>query len=313
MTDRTALVRDIESFRRELVAHCYRMSGSYEEAQDLVQETFLRAWRAADTFEGRASTRTWLYRIATNVCLSALRNGRRRALPSGLVGDDDAWLQPIPTNEAPDPADAVAARSHLRLALIAGLQLLSPRQRAVLLLRDVLSFDGNETSAMLDMSVPAVKSALQRARATLQAHTVAADEIVEPDDPTARALLDGYMKAFETADVAMIADLLHADATIEVAPTGTTVSGKACCLPYLADEVLRAPGEYRMVATSANSQPAAIAYRKTEAGRHRAFGIAVLTVVSHHIRTISVFAEPRLVEVFGYPPGLEDENRRGDE
>ena len=177
-------VQRAEPFRRELLAHCYRMLGSADEAEDLVQETYLRAWRAYGSFEGRSSMRTWLYRIATNACLTALEQRGRRALPSGLGGPSDdpdappvpadpgvAWLQPIPdalvTPYSADPAAIVTARESLRLALIASLQYLPARQRAVLLLREVLGFPASEVAAMLGTSTAAVKSTLQRARARL--------------------------------------------------------------------------------------------------------------------------------------------------
>ena len=192
--------------RRGLLAHCYRMLGSWDEAEDAVQETSLRAWRGRDGFAGRSSVRVWLYRIATNVCLTALDGRNRRALPSGLgaPSDDPAaepvlagpetWIQPFRT----DPADVVAARADLRLALIAGLQHLPPRQRAVLLLREVLAFPAAEVAEMLDLSVPAVKSALQRARARLEEVAPTRESVVEPTAARARELLDGYMAAWET-------------------------------------------------------------------------------------------------------------------
>src|SRR6266702_5268548 len=189
-----------EPFRRELLAHCYRMLGSLDEAEDLVQETFLRAWRSHAGFEGRSSLRVWLYRIATNACLTALEQRGRRALPSGLgrpASDPDvppgpadpgiAWLEPIPdalvTPESDDPAVIVAAREWLRLALIASLQYLPPRQRAVLLLREVLGFPAAEVASMLGTSAAAVKSTLQRARARLGEVAPAPERIIEPTEP----------------------------------------------------------------------------------------------------------------------------------
>src|SRR6185437_8966461 len=190
-------VQDTEPFRRELLAHCYRMLGSVQDAEDLVQETYLRAWRSYDGFEGRSSVRTWLYQIATNGCLTELAKRSRRLLPSDLyapeqdpgahpeeAGTEVHWLQPVPdalvTPESADPAAIVAAREGLRLALIASLQYLPPRQRAVLVLRDVLGFPATEVAAMLGTSTVSVKSALQRARARLRELAPAADQITEP-------------------------------------------------------------------------------------------------------------------------------------
>jgi len=204
--DSAVFVQDTEPFRRELLAHCYRMLGSIQDAEDLVQETYLRAWRSYGGFEGRSSVRTWLYQIATNGCLTELARHSRRMLPSGLyapepdpaaypqeAGTQVSWLQPAPdamvTPESADPAAIVAAREGLRLALIASLQYLPPRQRAVLVLRDVLAFPAAEVAVMLDTTTASVKSALQRARARLSDLDLAAGQITEPTAPRARALL----------------------------------------------------------------------------------------------------------------------------
>src|SRR5690242_5995363 len=237
-------------FRGELLAHCYRMLGSADEAEDLVQETLLRAWRSYDRFEGRSSLRTWLYRIATNACLTALEGRARRPLPSGLgapsddpdapevpAGPDVEWLQPLPdalvTAESADPAAIVAARSHLRLALIASLQHLSGRQRAVLILREVLAFPAAQVAAMLDTTEAAVKSTLQRARARLAEVAPADDEVAEPSTPEARALLDQYIAAFENADLPTLERALRRDATLEMVGSRTWFAGKRTCLRYV--------------------------------------------------------------------------------
>jgi RNA polymerase sigma-70 factor, ECF subfamily len=309
-------IRDTEPFRRELLAHCYRMLGSAHDAEDVVQETYLRAWRGYQGFESRSSVRTWLYRIATNACLTALAHSSRRVLPSGLGAPTDdphadpvpapdvAWLQAIPdawVSAIDDPAALVASRESLRLALVASLQHLPAQQRAVLLLRDVLAFPAAEVAAMLDVSVTAVKSALQRARARMKDVAPSADEIIEPTEPRARELLDLYMAAFEKADTAMLEQVLRHDAALEMVGSRTWFAGRTLCLPYLAGGVLGLPGAWRMMAIAANGQPAAAAYHRDEDGVLRAFGIAVLDVTAAGIARIVVFGEPGLVTLFGLP------------
>jgi RNA polymerase sigma-70 factor, ECF subfamily len=311
----TEFIRDTEPFRRELLAHCYRMLGSAHDAEDIVQETYLRAWRAYDDFESRSSVRTWLYRIATNACLTALQHGGRRVLPSGLgapTGDphtepvpasEVAWLQAIPDTwvTADDPAAVVADRESLRLALVASLQHLPAQQRAVLLLRDVLAFPAAEVAAMLGISLAAVKSALQRARVRMHDVAPTADEVIEPNEPRARALVAQYMAAFENADVSLLEEALREDAALEMVGSRTWFAGRATCLPYLAGEVLGMPGDWRMAAISANGQPAVAAYRRGDVGLHSAFGIAVLDVTATGIARIFVFGDPGLVTLFGLP------------
>jgi RNA polymerase sigma-70 factor (ECF subfamily) len=276
-------------FHRELLAHCYRMLGSMDDAEDLLQETYLRAWRSFERFEDRSSMRTWLYRIATNACLNALRQQPRRA------------LQPIPdalvSPESADPAAIVAARESLRLALIASLQYLPPRQRAVLLLREVLGWPAADVAALLDTSVPAVKSTLQRARARLDEVAPAADRITEPEGPESRALLERYIAAFEAADIAELERLLHEDATLEVVPGRDVAAGKRECLRIIRS-ILGGPGDWRMAPTLANGQPAAVAHRRDADGAPQPFGVAVLATNATHITGIVVFAEPALVTAF---------------
>src|SRR5918911_3076615 len=234
MTERSAVVSEadefahrIEPLRRELLAHCYRMLGSVDEAEDLVQETLLRAWRAADGYDPQlASLRTWLHRIATNACLTALQGRARRPLPSGLgpAGDDPQgplvprldvpWLQPFPDAVLGDPADAAQQRAGLRLALVAALQLLPARQRAALVLRDVLQLPAVEAAPALGSSRASVNSSLQRARATLRAAGPVLEELREPADPTERAVVDRYLTAFEAADVPGLTRLLADDVVL---------------------------------------------------------------------------------------------------
>jgi RNA polymerase sigma-70 factor (ECF subfamily) len=315
--DSAGFVEDTEPFRRELLAHCYRMLGSMQDAEDLVQETYLRAWRSYGGFEGRSSVRTWLYQIATNRCLTELANRGRRVLPSGLyaaeqnpgaypegAGKEVNWLQPAPdamvTPDSADPAAIVAAREGLRLALIASLQYLPPRQRAVLVLRDVLAFPATEVAAMLGTTTESVKSALQRARGRLRELAPAADQITEPTESRARALLDQYIAAFENADATALERLLLDDATIEAPPLRTWFAGRTTCVRFLRDRVLGSPGDWRMLATSANGQPAAAAYIRDRHGDYQPYGICVLTVTSQGISRVSSFGDPGLVTVFGF-------------
>ena len=224
---------EFEPYRGELVAYCYRMLGSFHEAEDLVQETMLRAWKARDRYDRtRASVRTWLYRIATNVCLSALEGRARQPLPSGLgapSGDPGApltpaldipWLQPFP-----DARFDTEMRADMRLALVAAMQVLPPRQRAVLVLREVLDFSAAEVAAQLGTTVPAVNSALQRARAAL-ADAGDAGEVAEPDDPGVRAVIQRYVRAFEAADVAALVRLLTDEAVLEMPPVPLWYRGR---------------------------------------------------------------------------------------
>jgi len=314
--DRGDFIRSAEPYRRELTAHCYRMLGSVDDAEDLVQDTYLRAWRSLDRFEGRSSLRTWLYQIASNACLTALERRSRRPLPSGLgspaeyasappaTGDSDVpWLQPIPDSlvwpEQEDPAAIAVSRESLRLALVASFQFLPPRQRAVLLLRDVLAFPASEVASMLGMSTPAIKSALQRARARLEEVTPAADAISEPEEPQARAVLDAYIRAFETSDAVALKQLLRRDATLELRPSAAWFTGAHA----IAEAVrgLGSPGDWRMLAVAANGQPAAAAYHRQPDGSYRAYGIVVLTATVTGIARLVVFADPGVFRWFDLP------------
>nr|WP_167218366.1 RNA polymerase subunit sigma-70 [Kribbella shirazensis] len=298
-----------EPFRKELLAHCYRMLASVHEAEDAVQETYLRAWRSWEGFEGRSSVRVWLYRIATNVCLTALEGRRRRALPSGIAApsaeldaapepapDGIGWVEPIPESMvASDPAAIVTLRESLRLALIAALQYLPPKQRAVLILREVLAFPAAEVATMLDTSVAAVKSTLQRARARLDETAPSQGEVLEPTDPRSRALLDDYIAGFEHADTAALERALRTDAAIELVGTTTWFNGRELCLGLLASAVGE-PGDWRMIPVVANGQPAVGAYVKGEP-----YGVAVLTPTPAGLTHIHVFSTPDLVRYFDLP------------
>ena len=304
-------------YRRELLAHCYRMTGSAHDAEDLTQETYLRAWRAFDRFEARSSVRTWLYRIATNVCLTSLSSRHRRVLPSGLgppssdpyaaaapAGGDVAWLEPVSdgrvVGDRDDPAEVTAVRESLRLALVAAAQLLPPRQRAAFVLCDVLAQPRAEAAAMLDVSIGALKSLLQRARAQLVQQTTREEDIAEPIDAQTRTVLDRYMTAFEQSDMRAIEALLTKDATLEMTGTTTWFSGKTTCVPFIADQAIGQAGDWRMIPIRANGQLAAAAYHRDEDAYH-SFAIAVLGCTQTHLTRISLFVNPMLFDHFDLP------------
>ena len=313
---------ETERFRRELVAHCYRMVGSVHDAEDLVQETYLRAWRAYAGFERRASVRSWLHTIATNVCLTALERRRIRVLPSGLAGPYDgadrpplraapgevSWLEPLPdrwiTPPADDPAAAVVTRESVRLALVASLQHLPARQRAILLLRDVLAFSAAETAQILGTTTAAVKSGLQRARARLRELDAEPEELLDPTDDRARALLDGYVRAFESSDAGLLEHVLRLDASLEATPFRDWRAGRLRCIQLLAAYVMGTPGDWRMLATAANGQPAAAVYRRDADGALRAHGIVVLAATATGIAGVVEFHDPDLLPAFGFPNAL---------
>jgi RNA polymerase sigma-70 factor (ECF subfamily) len=302
---RDEFLQQADEYRGELLAHCYRMLGGLHEAEDVVQDAYVRAWRAWESFEGRSTVRTWLYRIATNLCLTALQAGRRRVLPSGLGTDDEPaaadvmWIDPFPSG---DPADLVAERVGVRLAVVASLQYLPARQRAIFLLREGLGLSAVEIAEMVGSTVPAVKSALQRARARLDEVSPSADGLVEPDSPQARAILDRYVAAFENADLDAMSDLLRADAVLEIVPSGDRYAGKVACVAQLA-AVFAEPGGYRLIPTVANGQPATVAYHRSGSEEQfTPFGLGVLTVDERHITVLTTFVDPHLVARFGFPP-----------
>jgi len=299
---------DFEPYRGELVAHCYRMTGSFHEAEDLVQETMLRAWKARDRYDGtRATVRTWLYRIATNACLSALEGRARRPLPSGLgaPSEDPAapltpaldipWLQPFP-----DARYDAGMRADMRLALVAALQFLPPRQRAVLLLREVLEFSAAEVAEQLATTVPAVNSTLQRARAALADVTDMA-EVTEPDDPGVRTVIERYVRAFEAADVPALVRLLTDAAVMEMPPVPLWYRGRRDYGLFM-DRVfaMRGPG-WAVRQLTANGQPALAAYAPQPGGALGAHSLQVLTVTGGLVARNVVFADPRLFDAFDLP------------
>jgi RNA polymerase sigma-70 factor (ECF subfamily) len=278
----------------------------------------IRAWRSYGDFEGRASLRTWLYRIATNACLRALENSSRRPLPSGL--DDPSeypeaplaaarpevpWLQPIPdalvSSGSADPAEIVASRQSMRLALIAALQYLPARQRAVLILRDVLRWRAAEVAELLGTTTAAVNGMLQRARVRLEQAAPDEDQIHEPADPADRALLDRYATAFQNADVTAVMQLLRDDAVFEMPPEPTWFIGRELIGRFLQAKVLTEQPRFQMIPTAANGQPALAAYMRDRDGVYRAHAIQVLTIAASRITRVTSFNDPGLLATFGLP------------
>jgi RNA polymerase sigma-70 factor, ECF subfamily len=319
MTDATDFAQLTDPFRAELLAHCYRMLGSVHDAEDQVQETMIRAWRSYGDFEGRASLRTWLYKIATNVCLRALENRSRRPLPSGIgapgsleeplaAGHEVPWLEPIPDAlvraDPADPASVVVSRESLRLALIAALQYLPARQRAVLILRDVLQWHASEVAELLGISATAVNGLLLRARARIERARLAQDEIREPAEAVQRALLDQYAAAFENADAAALSRLLREDAVFEMPPVLTWFSGRDLIGRFLGSRVLRQPGDFKTVPIAANGQPGFAFYMLGRDGHHHAHAVQVLTVTGASIAHVVSFNQPELFPAFGLPQVL---------
>ncbi len=309
-----------EPHRRELLIHCYQMMGSVDEAQDLVQETMVRAWRAYDRFDpSLASMRTWLYRIATNACLNELKGRSRRPLPSGVgqpFDDPDAafvpglevpWLQPFPDRlfgALPAEPEALAVeRSRLRLAFVAALQLLSAKQRAALLLRDVLGFSAAEAAEMLRMTVTAVNSALQRARGALNRAGVDPDALPEPE-PAQREVVERYIDAFLRADVSGLVKMLNEDVVLEMPPMWNWYIGSAAYGRFMHRVFAVRGTDWQAVPIFANGQPAMAAYTR-EGGRHVLHTLQVFTVEHGAIVRTTVFQDPTVFTLFQLSPSLE--------
>jgi RNA polymerase sigma-70 factor (ECF subfamily) len=323
INDGDAFQAAAEALRYQLQVHCYRMLGSLHEAEDLVQETYLRAWRARERFEGRTSFKNWLYRIATNACLNAIaqRKTPQRIWPdaSGPPADgpllsepatDVAWLEPYPdaalenvADDAPGPDARYELQESIHLAFIAAIQQLPARQRAVLLLRDVLGWSAAETAQLLDSSVASVNSALQRARATLERHTpaeVATPELAERD------LLERYVQTWETNDMDALAALLREDAVLRMPPWPQWYRGRQAIRDFFVwIGKQRGHAAWRVVRTGANGQPAFAHYvRIADADEFVAHNIQILTLDGDVIGVLTAFRDPELFAKFGLPPAL---------
>lgn len=299
MADEDAeFVRIVEQYRRELQLHCYRMLGSYVDAEDHVQETMLRAWRKRESFEGRSTFRTWLYRIATNACLDTLRGNPERVVATDNPAEIE-WLQPYPDELLPD--SMVVAKETIELAYLVAIQFLPPNQRAVLILRDVLGWSAKETADLLETSVASANSALQRARATIADQQVSRDgnRTAEPTDDE-RALLDRYVDAHRRADVGAVAALLKADVRFTMPPQPLCFLGADDVTRFFAEEAF-ARRDFLLVPTRANGQLAAANYTREDGDTEfRAMSLDVLRIVDGRIAEITTF-EPHLFPAFGLP------------
>ena len=318
----SSVEQSLEQHRSELTGYCYRMLGSSFEAEDAVQDTMVRAWRSIDRFEGRAALRSWLYRIATNVCLDMLNGRQRRARPMDLgpAGSADAefragilpeaaWLEPIPDSRTiaaeADPAELAASRETLRLAFVNALQHLPPRQRAVLILREVLRWQATEVAELLDTSVASVNSALQRARAQLSDNDLTPETPVAPLDDEQRALLDRYVAAFEDYDMDALTGLLQEDATLSMPPFELWLQGAGEVRKWFEGHGIGCKGS-RLLPITANGSPGFAQYRPSAGGGWEPWALQVLEISDGRIAHLNSFLDTqRLFPLFGLPDRLD--------
>jgi RNA polymerase sigma-70 factor (ECF subfamily) len=321
-TDTDLTARRLEEYRTELTGYCYRMLGSSFEAEDAVQDTMVRAWRGYDRFEGRSSLRSWLYRIATNVCLDLLNAGNRRARPMDLTEPQAAasavlterpeptWLEPVPDGRvlpaSADPAEAAVARESVRLAFVAALQHLPPKQRSVLILREVLAWRASEVAELLGTTVASVNSALQRARATLADARTQDTDTLQPMDEEQQKLLDRYVRAFEGYDMEQLTALLHEDAVLSMPPYDLWLRGPREIANWMLGKGCGCRGS-RLLPTVANGTPAFAQYRPSQSGTgHDAWALQVIEISAGRITGLTSFLDTaRLFPAFGLPLHLD--------
>jgi RNA polymerase sigma-70 factor, ECF subfamily len=322
VADRVDLEAQLEEHRRELTGFCYRMLGSSFEAEDAVQDTLMRAWKSADRFEGRSAFRTWLYRIATNVCLDMLNGRNRRALPMDMspaatTADaplapplaDSAFVEPVQDErvigDGGDPADVVVARESIRLAFVAALQNLPARQRAVLILREVLRWKTSEVAKLLDTSEAAVNSALQRGRAALDVRELNPDRPSDPLDDDQQSLLDRYVAAFERYDIDAFVALLHEDALQSMPPYPMWLQGPVEISKWMLGPGAACRGS-KLIPFMANGRPAFAQYRPSGPdGRHEPWNIHVVEIADGRVAAITYFLDTKLYDLFGLPKHLD--------
>ncbi|AWZ06734.1 MULTISPECIES: sigma-70 family RNA polymerase sigma factor [unclassified Streptomyces] len=314
----------LDRYRVELTGYCYRMLGSAFDAEDAVQDTYIRAWRSFATFEGRSSLRSWLYRIATNVCLDLLTAGNKRARPMDLSAPQHqasaqlnerpevTWLEPVPDGrvlpQTADPAEMALAKESVRLAFVAALQHLPAKQRAVLILREVLAWKADEVATLLDTTVASVNSALQRARATLAATRMRESEAADPLDSDQAKLLEQYLSAFEAYDITRLTALLHEDAVLSMPPFDLWLQGHADIAAWHLNQGIGCKGS-RLVPTTANGMPAFGQYRPREDGRPgwTPWALQVLEVSDGKIVGLNAFLDTaRWFPLFGLPEQLDE-------
>ncbi|MBT2441320.1 sigma-70 family RNA polymerase sigma factor [Streptomyces sp. ISL-36] len=311
----------LEKYRTELTGYCYRMLGSSFEAEDAVQDTMVRAWRSIDSFEGRSSLRSWLYRIATNVCLDSLNAGNRRARPMDLTAatpvaqaqlnarPEITWLEPVPDGRVlpsvADPADTAVSRETVRLAFVAALQHLPPKQRAVLILREVLAWKASEVAELLETTVASVNSALQRARATLAENEPAASDPANPLDDEQKELLERYVAAFEGYDMKALTALLHEDATMSMPPYDLWLRGHDDIVGWMLGVGEVCSGS-KLVPTVANGSPAFAQYHPDPEGGYSPWALIVLDIRDGMIAGMDFFLDTkRWFPMFDMPERLE--------